>query len=356
MTELKLSDQLDSLTGGVDALYIVARSADLENGWPLEGFSDEVCSWAKRLAEDAKPGREGGPAKTLLPGDAPGKLVVIALHDTISRHLSPTRSYEISSHLRGALGGAKGNVGLLVALEDADHALGTVLGIGRSLPLYTRKTAEREDATVTAVLRTRDGVVANLDDLAPAANAVRLSQRLVDMPTAELDCAVFEREARAAVDGIADVTVDSVVGDDLLEKGLRGLHAVGRTAMVPPRIVVLDYNPPDTDGTVALVGKGLVYDTGGLSLKIVGDRMLTMKCDWAERPPSSVPSWCSPVVVAQSASSPSCRWPKTPSARTPTVPMTSSRCTAARPSRSTTPTPKDAWSWPMVSHGQQSKA
>ena len=32
MTELKLSDQLDSLTGGVDALYIVARSADLENG------------------------------------------------------------------------------------------------------------------------------------------------------------------------------------------------------------------------------------------------------------------------------------------------------------------------------------
>ena len=113
-----------------------------------------------------------------------------------------------------------------------------------------------------------------------ARDSVRLAARLVDMPTAELDAQVFEQEARNAAAGIADVHVESIVGDDLLTHGLRGLHAVGRTAMVPPRLVILDYDPAGVTGEpIALIGKGLVYDTGGLSLKIVGERMLTMKCD-----------------------------------------------------------------------------
>jgi probable aminopeptidase NPEPL1 len=58
-----------------------------------------------------------------------------------------------------------------------------------------------------------------------------------------------------------------------------GIHAVGRTAVVPPRLTILEYVPPKKPRrTVALVGKGVIYDTGGLSLK-VGGNMSNMKCD-----------------------------------------------------------------------------
>ena len=277
MTDLRFASALDELAG-VDTLFVVARSADLKDGWPLAGLPDDVKTFGARLAEDARPGRSGGPARTLLPGDGPKKLVLIALHDEVSRHLSDTRSYEIYHQLRGAVSGCK-DAGIIVGLASDDHAFGTALGVARSLPLFNRKTSDRDEGKATVLLRSAVGPVTHVADLQNGADAVRLAQRLVDMPPADLTTAAFEEEARNAAAGLANVQVDAIVGDDLLTEGLRGLHAVGRTAMVAPRIVVLDYNPPGATDTVALVGKGLVYDTGGLSLKIVGDRMLTMKCD-----------------------------------------------------------------------------
>ncbi len=278
MADLTFGERLDSLAD-VDALYVVGRHADLKDGWPVAGFSEEVRTFAARLAEDAQPGRSGGPAKTLLPGDKPSKLILVALNDEVSRHLSPARTQEISDALRGAVGSPSGSVGIVVAVDDPTYAAGVARGVARAFPLYQRKTSDREEATIEVVLLGRDGPLPNTGPLADTAAAVRLAQRLVDMPTSELDCQVFEAEARAAVAPLDHVTVESIVGDDLLTEGLRGLHAVGRTASVPARIVSMDYNPPGATDTIAVVGKGMVYDTGGLSLKIVGDRMLTMKCD-----------------------------------------------------------------------------
>ena len=279
MTELTFCASFDVLTADIDTLFVIARQADLKDGWPLAGFSEEIRTFGARLADEVQPGRSGGPARSLLPGDKPSKLTLIALHDEISRHLSPARTQEICEHLRGAIGSAEGQVGVLLAVDDPHYATGAAMGVARAMPLYQRKTAEKKEADVKAVVLSRQGWLADVAPLNDAAAALRLAQRLVDMPAAELDCATFEAEARAATADLAHVTVDSIVGDDLLDAGLRGLHAVGRTAPVPPRIVVMDYNPPGAADTIALVGKGLVYDTGGLSLKIVGDRMLTMKCD-----------------------------------------------------------------------------
>lgn len=281
MTELTFSGSLDVLTSGIDTLYVIGRQADLKDGWPLAGFSKEIQAFGARLAEEAQPGRSGSPVRSLLPGDKPAMLTLIALHDEISRHLSPARTTEIYEHLRGVIGSAEGAVGVLLAIDDAAYASGAAMGIARSMHLYSRKTSDQKEANAQAVLLTRQGAYTDVAGINRAAAALRLTQRLVDMPTAELDCATFEAEARAAAEGLTDVTVTSIVGDDLLGTGLRGLHAVGRTAQVPPRIVVLDYNPKGATETIAVIGKGLVYDTGGLSLKIVGDRMLTMKCDMA---------------------------------------------------------------------------
>ncbi len=279
MSQVQITASLQDLAA-VEHLVVVARSADLAKGWATEGLSDPVRSWTTRLAEDARPGRTGGSATSLLPdGAGPGRLSVIALDDTVTHHVSDTRCEEIWYQLRGIASSAKGQLGVLVALADADHAFGATLGVARSFPLYNRKSKPSKLTGVTLGLRHSGGLVQDVEALKAAADAIQLTQRVVDMPPAELDTETFEQEARDAVASLAHVRVQSIVGDALLDEGLGGLHAVGRTAMKAPRLVLLDYQPPGATDTIALVGKGLVYDTGGLSLKIVGDRMLTMKCD-----------------------------------------------------------------------------
>ena len=48
---------------------------------------------------------------------------------------------------------------------------------------------------------------------------------------------------------------------------ISGIYGVGKAAVNPPALVVLSHTPPKATTTIAWVGKGIVYDTGGLSLK-----------------------------------------------------------------------------------------
>ena len=52
------------------------------------------------------------------------------------------------------------------------------------------------------------------------------------------------------------------------EKGFGGIYGVGKAAEHKPAIVVLSHNPEGASKTIAWVGKGIVYDTGGLSIKV----------------------------------------------------------------------------------------
>jgi|EP01043_Picozoa_sp_COSAG02_P004887 leucyl aminopeptidase len=80
-----------------------------------------------------------------------------------------------------------------------------------------------------------------------------------------------QAEARAAVEGVPNVQVYSIVGQELLAAGLNAIYTVGRTSLIEPRLVVMELTPTDPTAAAAppigLVGKGIVYDTGGLSLK-----------------------------------------------------------------------------------------
>lgn len=69
-----------------------------------------------------------------------------------------------------------------------------------------------------------------------------------------------------------DVGINIIRGDDLVTLGLNGLYGVGKSATHPSCLIHLSYTPPVVgEGTptksICLVGKGITYDTGGLSLK-----------------------------------------------------------------------------------------
>jgi len=46
-----------------------------------------------------------------------------------------------------------------------------------------------------------------------------------------------------------------------------GIYGVGKAAVNKPALVVLKHKPPGATKNIALCGKGIVYDTGGLSIK-----------------------------------------------------------------------------------------
>jgi leucyl aminopeptidase len=68
--------------------------------------------------------------------------------------------------------------------------------------------------------------------------------------------------------------------EGIREAGLGGVLAVNQGSVEEPRFVTLTYEPADPVATIALVGKGVTFDSGGLSIK-PADAMTTMKCDMA---------------------------------------------------------------------------
>ena len=70
-----------------------------------------------------------------------------------------------------------------------------------------------------------------------------------------------------------------ILGEEYLEKkGMGAMLAVARASVHEPKLIHLSYKPKDAKKKVVLVGKGLTYDSGGLSLK-PADYMVTMKSD-----------------------------------------------------------------------------
>ncbi|GAA1526556.1 leucyl aminopeptidase [Microbacterium ginsengiterrae] len=88
--------------------------------------------------------------------------------------------------------------------------------------------------------------------------------------------------AQSAVDAVADLDVSVEVLDEkaLADQGFGGVLGVAQGSARPPRVVRLDYAPAEAVSHIALVGKGITFDTGGLSLKPAAS-MVGMKFDMA---------------------------------------------------------------------------
>ncbi|MGH3314477.1 MAG: leucyl aminopeptidase [Streptomyces sp.] len=106
---------------------------------------------------------------------------------------------------------------------------------------------------------------------------VARARDLVNTPSNDLTPAVFADHAR---DAAKEHSLDIEVLDEgaLAKGGYGGILGVGQGSANPPRLVRLSYTHPKAKKSLALVGKGITYDSGGISLKPAGHNE-TMKCD-----------------------------------------------------------------------------
>jgi leucyl aminopeptidase len=153
-----------------------------------------------------------------------------------------------------------------------------VEGLLLSSYCFTRK-AEPKARALTSV--TVVGAGALQDDLDAALAVVRataVARDLVNTPSLEKSPQWLADAARELLD---DLEVDVLDADELARRGFGGILGVGQGSSRPPCLVEARYDGGGrgADGPhVVLVGKGITFDTGGLSLKPTAS-MLEMKSD-----------------------------------------------------------------------------
>ncbi len=125
------------------------------------------------------------------------------------------------------------------------------------------------------------GATAEVKRAAIVAAARDFTRDLVNTPPNHLVPQTFVEAVRERV-GASPGKVTLTVLDEkaLIKGGFGGIVGVGQGSVHPPRIVAMSYRPSRPASTLALVGKGITFDSGGLCIKTAAG-MLTMKSDMA---------------------------------------------------------------------------
>ena len=191
--------------------------------------------------------------------------------------------------LRQALGQveqARLSVGVSLGADDPVGvravAEGALLGSYRFAPIHTGEPKPGGIAEITVLSEWGPRRAGSADPVRAAtsiAEAVLAARDWVNMPPNLLYPASFASEVRAL---LSEAKVDIEVLDEkaLARGGYGGILAVGGGSSRPPQLVRLSYAPRGAKQHLALVGKGITFDSGGLNIK-PADGMYTMKCDMA---------------------------------------------------------------------------
>ncbi|MFD0724393.1 leucyl aminopeptidase family protein [Lysobacter brunescens] len=151
---------------------------------------------------------------------------------------------------------------------DADAQAALQLGWGLGSYRFTRyRAATRAPARLIGAI---DAEVA-----AQLAACARVRD-LVNTPTEDMGPADLEAVTREIAQAHG-ADIDVLVGDDLLLHNFPAIHAVGRASHRDPRLIVLHWGDP-SHPHIAIVGKGVCFDTGGLDVKAAAG-MRNMKKD-----------------------------------------------------------------------------
>lgn len=169
-----------------------------------------------------------------------------------------------------------------VAEEDflAQYAEGLSLGNYQFLKYFSKGVEEKLSSLKDIYLyNASEATVAELNVLT---DAVYKTRDLVNEPLSYLTAVQLSEEFKA-MGAEAGFSVTVLNKAQITELGMGGLLGVNRGSQQPPTFNIMEYKPANASNAkpIVLVGKGVVYDTGGLSLKPTPNSMDYMKCDMA---------------------------------------------------------------------------
>ncbi len=175
-----------------------------------------------------------------------------------------------------------GAVALAFGLDDDASVLAAVEGASiaaYSFTNYRAKTSAKVKAPVQQlVVSTQASVDAEaLESIRIVAEQISLVRDLTNRSGGDLYPQALADAAVEAAKG-APVEVEVWNEEKLLAEGCGGIMGIGQGSSRPPRLIKVSYSPAGAEHHVALVGKGITYDTGGYSLK-PAEAMVSMQND-----------------------------------------------------------------------------
>ena len=256
-------DEVKAATGRV-AITLGAEGA-------LSADARRVSRLAKgavaRFAQSERAGKmaQGDIVEIAWPAGLEAEAILVARLDRNAPEAAARRAGAALARKRG-----KGDLTVLAGglKRVADLAQGIALGSYAYLDQKTGEAAERPSGAVTIMCAKPEEAQAAFDPLLAVAEGVFMTRDLVNMPANVLTTTDFaDRLANFAGTGLE---VEVLEEDELERLGMRTLLAVGMGSESPSKVVVLQWKGGGDEAPLALVGKGVVFDTGGISIKPAG--------------------------------------------------------------------------------------
>lgn len=172
-----------------------------------------------------------------------------------------------------------------IAIDGKESAVYQITE-GLLLANYSFKPYKRkEDKTITSldtIYLPNDFSEKKIKELYNITKAVFWARDRVNEPVSHLNATQLAEHAKRIADE-AGIAVQILEKTQIESLKMGGLLAVNKGSMDPPTFTILEYKPekPVNKKPIVLVGKGVVYDTGGLSLKPTPGSMDCMKSDMA---------------------------------------------------------------------------
>ncbi|WP_428264423.1 leucyl aminopeptidase family protein [Haliangium sp.] len=251
----------DAAAGDITPLTVLTSAA--LRTW-REGQPDAVKAWIDATGFNAEPdsvlllpGPDGGVARALCGVEEPlGPWSLAAAPAKLGRglyRLDPTPDLMLDRHIA------------------------TQLCLGWALGTYRFSRYKSKDTATYATLVWPEH--ADRKQVARAVEAIALVRNLVNTPAGDLGPAeLAEAAVNLGAEHGAEVRV--IVGNDLLDEGYPAIYAVGKGSSRAPRLIDLRWQPPgsgDDLPKVSVVGKGVVFDSGGLDIKPAASMKLMKK-------------------------------------------------------------------------------
>jgi leucyl aminopeptidase len=247
-----------------------AGAADLDSYLPVPA--------ADIIASGEMTGRAGEITQTVIRlGEHPCTVMFLGVADA-----APGSLRRAGAALARRLPAGRATVCTAVLAEPDESVQAFVTGFMLGSYQYTLKsTAPRETgpAQVQLLLAGRQDAAALVERAAIVAEAVALARDLTNTPSMTKSPAWLAGEA-ARIAAARDLSCRVWTEAELARDHFGGLLGVGSGSVRPPRLIELSYQPAVSRRHVVLVGKGITFDSGGLSLK-PSDSMKLMKTDMA---------------------------------------------------------------------------
>jgi leucyl aminopeptidase len=217
--------------------------------------------------------------------DVGGRLVMACLVQEGPRSSALEKARRAGDTMVARLNAAKRSEAQLAGLHD-DPAFTLALAEGAVLGGYAfrkYKSDAKGAPTMTRIaIVDRNVTAAAVEEVNDICEATCIARDLVNEPVSFLNAVQLGAEIRTLAKS-AGFKAEVMEKSRIEALGMGGLLAVNKGSLTPPTFSVLEWKPAKAVNKrpVVLVGKGVVYDTGGLSLKPTPNSMDQMKCDMA---------------------------------------------------------------------------